>query len=176
MMDASCKQSNYIMKNILTNVTGFFHRRKKLNEFCSYCDQLYQVEEMGVLCFIKKKKDTHTYSLPKWRPRECPRKIMKQGDVERELQMFISRQTWSFTQLTHVELQLRSVSCTDGDKPKWHHAYISDRSTSVLIRSLLFLFQPFQGQLASANMDIADVCSSLPWLLLCLYRLPMQHL
>lgn len=67
MMDAqfpgSCKQANYTDENNLIKGTGFFyelHRReggKNLNEFCSYCDQLCQVEGMGVLWFIN--KDTY---------------------------------------------------------------------------------------------------------------------
>lgn len=72
--------------------------------------------------------------------------------------MFISPQTWSFTQLTHVELQLHQSNALMGINQ-------SDITPTLVtgqhrfLSTLCFSFFCSQGQLASANMDITDVCS-----------------
>lgn len=81
-----------------------------------------------------------------------------EGCRQRVLQMFISQQTWSFTQLTHVELQLHQSNALMGINQ-------SDITPTLVTGQHRFLstlcFSCFcsQGQLASANMDITDVCS-----------------
>ena len=126
---------------------------------------------------------TPTFSLSKRRPRDWSRHIIKQRDLERKCCKCLSpHKTRSFTQLTHVELQLRSVERTDGDKAKRHHAHISDRSTSVLLHSA-FPVSAVSATTCPCKYGYHPclflsrlIPPSLPSLLLRVHRLPMQHL